>query len=272
MSKLTQEKYDLTCALMKAGIEVHSGNEHLIFAAVDSYAAAQVAREEENTELMRKRKDGYIDLLKSEVSAKDAEISQLQTALNRTVKQATEAIDEVARLRQGIASIEMNHMVPMWLSDQATELLSPADGPKIGTHSHGQNHGKIGTHQEFPCNQCITSAHPMGGMVCSGLCDAATDDFHPTCNCSYTFDGKLASQCEACRNKPIIHPGDDRNPLNELADEFQNEMQHGDGDDEPVCIDCGEDEKLHYNEQYANGESWTCQVCGREFMFQRKGE
>jgi len=31
-----------------------------------------------------------------------AEISQLQTALNRTVKQATDAIDEVARLRHGV--------------------------------------------------------------------------------------------------------------------------------------------------------------------------
>lgn len=43
------------------------------------------------------------------------------------------------------------------------------------------------------------------------------------CNCSYTFDGKLASQCDACRNKPITHPAD----TNRLEDVLEDS---GDGD------------------------------------------
>ncbi len=40
-------------------------------------------------------------------------------------------------------------------------------------------------------------------------------------------------------------------------------------DDEPYCHDCGEDQNLAYNDQYANGESWTCRNCENSFMFQR---
>ena len=40
-------------------------------------------------------------------------------------------------------------------------------------------------------------------------------------------------------------------------------------DDEPYCHDCGEDQNLAYNYQYANGESWTCRNCENSFMFQR---
>jgi hypothetical protein len=35
----------------------------------------------------------------------------------------------------------------------------------------------------------------------------------------------------------------------------------------PYCQNCGEDEKLKYNEQYANGEYWTCKECGESFFF-----
>ena len=45
MNRLTQQKYDLTCALMKLGFEIHSGNEHLLFAAVDAYADARESKE-----------------------------------------------------------------------------------------------------------------------------------------------------------------------------------------------------------------------------------
>jgi len=41
-------------------------------------------------------------------------------------------------------------------------------------------------------------------------------------------------------------------------------------DDEPYCHDCGEDQNLAYNDQYANGESWTCRNCENSFMFQRQ--
>jgi predicted nuclease with TOPRIM domain len=44
MTRLTQQKYDLTCALMKLGFEIHSGNEHLLFAAVDAYAVARESK------------------------------------------------------------------------------------------------------------------------------------------------------------------------------------------------------------------------------------
>lgn len=45
--------------------------------------------------------------LRAQISTKDAEIDQLQTALNRTMKQATEAIDEIARLRDGIEKVSI---------------------------------------------------------------------------------------------------------------------------------------------------------------------
>lgn len=41
-------------------------------------------------------------------------------------------------------------------------------------------------------------------------------------------------------------------------------------EDEPYCHNCGEDENLRYNEQYANGEYWTCKECGENFFYNRK--
>jgi transposase-like protein len=41
-------------------------------------------------------------------------------------------------------------------------------------------------------------------------------------------------------------------------------------DDEPYCHNCGEDENLRYNGQYANGEYWTCKECGENFFYNRK--
>lgn len=41
-------------------------------------------------------------------------------------------------------------------------------------------------------------------------------------------------------------------------------------EDEPYCHNCGEDKNLRYNEQYANGEYWTCKECGENFFYNRK--
>jgi hypothetical protein len=46
---------------------------------------------------------------------------------------------------------------------------------------------------------------------------------------------------------------------------------HWEGND-PVCPECGEEKNLHYQEQYANGEHWKCNVCTREFMHQPVSE
>lgn len=40
----------------------------------------------------------------------------------------------------------------------------------------------------------------------------------------------------------------------------------------PYCHNCGEDEKLKYNEQYANGEYWTCKTCDNNFFYERRKE
>ncbi len=39
---------------------------------------------------------------------------------------------------------------------------------------------------------------------------------------------------------------------------------------EPYCHNCGEDKNLKYNEQYANGEYWTCKECGENFFFTKR--
>lgn len=42
-----------------------------------------------------------------------------------------------------------------------------------------------------------------------------------------------------------------------------------DEENEPYCRDCGESENLKYNDQYANGEYWTCKECDYSFFFTR---
>lgn len=42
--------------------------------------------------------------------------------------------------------------------------------------------------------------------------------------------------------------------------------------DGPYCNECGEYENLKYNEQYANGEYWTCKTCDNNFFYDRKKE
>lgn len=41
-------------------------------------------------------------------------------------------------------------------------------------------------------------------------------------------------------------------------------------DIEPYCDNCGEDENIQYNEQYANGEYYTCKVCGNNFFHNKQ--
>ena len=42
--------------------------------------------------------------------------------------------------------------------------------------------------------------------------------------------------------------------------------------DEPYCSDCGEDEKIKYLDQYANGDYYCCGVCGKNFFHNRNNE
>jgi len=37
-------------------------------------------------------------------------------------------------------------------------------------------------------------------------------------------------------------------------------------EDAPYCINCGEEKNLKHNEQYANGEYWTCKECEHNFF------
>lgn len=38
-------------------------------------------------------------------------------------------------------------------------------------------------------------------------------------------------------------------------------------DEEPYCIECGEDEELAFMGNYANGGQYECQCCGHRFMW-----
>jgi len=105
------------------------------------FAAAQVAAKDAeirnlkslNSALESDNANNSMNLehLSSQLSEKEAhfiEHSKSEAQIIEDLRYCNVALKaEIKRLRQGIASIEMNHMVPMWLSDQATELLSPAD-------------------------------------------------------------------------------------------------------------------------------------------------
>lgn len=45
---------------------------------------------------------------------------------------------------------------------------------------------------------------------------------------------------------------------------------HTEEEAEPYCHNCGEDNNLKYNEQYANGEYWACNECGENFFFTKR--
>ena len=88
MARLTQQKYDLTCALMKLGFEIHSGNEHLLFAAVDAYAVARESRE--------------IAELKAQIRNYELRIDSDAVELDKRYSERTELNAEIKRLRDGI--------------------------------------------------------------------------------------------------------------------------------------------------------------------------
>ena len=139
MARLTQQKYDLTCALMKLGFEIHSGNEHLLFSAVDAYADARESKSANKiAEIRRLCKaflydlpcshnvavigdflDAYADnkiideFKKTVVAAKDTEIAELKAQirnyelridsdaveLDKRYSERTELNAEIKRLR-----------------------------------------------------------------------------------------------------------------------------------------------------------------------------
>lgn len=115
MTRLTQQKYDLTCALMKAGFEIHSGNEHLLFAAVDAYADARESKE--------------IAELKAEIEGLKTDMQHSRLIEAAQVKEANELNAEIKRLRDGIQKeVAILRMLPMQNRTEciADLLLSPA--------------------------------------------------------------------------------------------------------------------------------------------------
>ena len=148
MARLTQQKYDLTCALMKLGFEIHSGNEHLLFAAVDAYAVARESRE--------------IAELKAQVEGLKTDMQHSRLIEAAQVKESNELKAEIKRLRDftekchkspeklvqvvwfADGSFDYCDLVP--LQDAAAIALSPApvtEGPK-----------KTFSLQMYGCNRC----------------------------------------------------------------------------------------------------------------------
>ena len=98
MNRLTQQKYDLTCALMKLGFEIHSGNEHLLFAAVDAYAVARESREiaELKADNARWCKDFY--KVKFELETAEAEIKRLRDVIRELWNRDAISLEEMREI------------------------------------------------------------------------------------------------------------------------------------------------------------------------------
>ncbi len=162
MGKLTPEKYALTCALMKLGFDIHSGNEHLVFDAAKAYAAAQVAEAVDGWKLTREH-------LEKQVAAKDAESDSLTFQLSEA-NRVLEAHKVVAASRsENIAALKADNARMsaitekqianlknlVWLArvgatifkesemldevEALMALLSPADGDGVEETSAGGN-------------------------------------------------------------------------------------------------------------------------------------
>ena len=180
MARLTQQKYDLTCALMKLGFEIHSGNEHLLFAAVDAYAVARESRE--------------IAELKAQIRNYELRIDSDAVELDKRYSERTELNAEIKRLRDGIKKgFEKLAEIPYCsvlrtifdnakgVQDDLESLLSPApvtEGKEIKT---------------YKCNKCGVVVKADGKpLVCvrhvtfrtSGVCGGAfneitlNEDYH----------------------------------------------------------------------------------------------
>ena len=148
MARLTQQKYDLTCALMKLGFEIHSGNEHLLFAAVDAYAVAresnviaELKAQIRNYELRIDSDAVELDKRYSERTELNAEIKRLRDFTEKCHK-SPEKLVQVVWFADG--SFDYCDLVP--LQDAAAIALSPApvtEGPK-----------KTFSLQMYGCNRC----------------------------------------------------------------------------------------------------------------------
>ena len=156
MNRLTQQKYDLTCALMKLGFEIHSGNEHLLFAAVDAYAVARESREiaELKADNARWCKDFY--KVKFELETAEAEIKRLRDFTEKCHK-SPEKLVQVVWFADG--SFDYCDLVP--LQDAAAIALSPApvtEGPMV---------------QDNYCPLCIGTGKEIG-VYEIGICSCRT--------------------------------------------------------------------------------------------------
>ena len=126
---------------MKLGFEIHSGNEHLLFAAVDAYAVARESREiaELKADNARWCKDFY--KVKFELETAEAEIKRLRDFTEKCHK-SPEKLVQVVWFADG--SFDYCDLVP--LQDAAAIALSPApvtEGPK-----------KTFSLQMYGCNRC----------------------------------------------------------------------------------------------------------------------
>ncbi len=104
MGKLTQQKYDLTCALMKAGLEIHSGNEHLLFAAVDAYADArekekdaEIERLKHAVKLWESLRDDAIDA-NSQLQVHNQRILDYAKSIRSKIQHGTATLYEIATI------------------------------------------------------------------------------------------------------------------------------------------------------------------------------
>lgn len=145
MASLTHEEYALTCALMKLGFEIHSGNEHLVCAAADAYAAAK------GNNAANKSIQACAQFSCSIAAAKDAQISNLEKAnkeladtlalnIETMRKRDDEQRAEIERLREGIRSVIgsleflgvgkgfKTEWHPSFEHSELKSLLSPANG------------------------------------------------------------------------------------------------------------------------------------------------
>ncbi len=176
MARLTQQKYDLTCALMKLGFEIHSGNEHLLFAAVDAYAVARESREiaelkaqveglktdMQHSRLIEAAQVKESNELKAQIRNYELRIDSDAVELDKRYSERTELNAEIKRLREFAQQcqkspeklVKMNwfedgsfdycDLVP--LQDAAANVLSPApvtEGVK-----------KTFSLQMYECNRC----------------------------------------------------------------------------------------------------------------------
>ena len=158
---------------MKLGFEIHSGNEHLLFAAVDAYAVARESREiaelkaqveglktdMQHSRLIEAAQVKESNELKAQIRNYELRIDSDAVELDKRYSERTELNAEIKRLRDGIQKgFEKLAEIPYCsvlrtIFDNANgvqngleSLLSPApvtEGPK-----------KTFSLQMYGCNRC----------------------------------------------------------------------------------------------------------------------